>query len=184
MTRVRARPVDVQDDGISGWQLRGALVVCALLAVAVAVAGETAERLTVVSLAGSAVLIAGMVLLPSSLFTTAFLVVLCLPVLDRPEPPLLGLVVVAALVHAVHLLAALTAVGPPSTRYAVAALVPSARRWAVCQALAIPVVAGVWWTDTSQMEGGGVSDRVEVAAGVLAAVLLFGTVALARRRMR
>lgn len=169
---------------VTGWHLRAGLLVCALLAVAVAVAGETSQRLGPVSVVGTALLVLGTVLLPGTAFPTAFLVVLCLPVLDRSEPSLLGLVVLAALLHAVHVLAALCALGPPPTRFVVTVLLPSLRRWAVSQVLALPVVVAVWWAATSGVRRSGVTDAVEVGAGVLAAVLVFGTIALARRCLR
>ncbi|MFP5347994.1 MAG: hypothetical protein ACLGIA_13330 [Actinomycetes bacterium] len=175
---------DARAREVTGWHLRAGLLACALLAVAVSVGGETSERLGLVSVVGTGLLVLGAVVLPGTAFPTALLVVLCLPLLDRPEPSLPGLVALAALLHAVHLLAALCALGPPQTRFAVAALLASLRRWAVSQVLALPVVVAVWWVAGSGVRQSGVADAVEVGAGVLAAVLVFGTVALARRRLR
>lgn len=168
---------------VTGWHLRGLLLVCVLSAVAMVVRGEVPERLGMVSLVGTVLLVAATVLLPGSLAPTALLVAVGLAVLGRAEPSLLGLVVVAALMHAVHLLCGICALGPPATRFELAALLPTARRWALAQAVALPVVLAVWWARSDQ-RGAGVSEATEVWAGVLTAVLLFGAVALARRRMR
>jgi hypothetical protein len=91
--------------------------------------------------------------------------------------------VLAALMQAIHVVAGLAALGPPATRFELSALVPSARRWALSQALAVPVVVVVWWA-RSGGAATGVSDRTEVLAGVIALLVLFATAGLARRRMR
>lgn len=169
---------------LSGWQLRALLAATTALAVATAVGGETAERLGPLSVLGTLALVLGMLALPGTAMTTAFLLVLGLAVLDRADPWLPQLVALAALLHAVHLLAGLCALGPPSTRFDVAALVPTLRRWALAQPASLPVVAAVWWVGRRGGPGSGVPDVVEAAAGLVALLVLLALVALARRRLR
>lgn len=177
-------PEELPGRELSGWLLRGVLLCVSLMAVALAVQGETSSRLGTVSVVGTVVVLVGTVLLPASLAPGVLIAVLALTVLDRDPAPLAVLVSMAALAHAIHLLAGLCALGPPSTRYRVAGLVPTARRWAVAQAAALPVVVVAWWAAGAASRGAGVGDRVEVGAGVAALLLLAGLVVLARRRMR
>lgn len=169
---------------VPGWWLRAILLLVCLLAVAVVVQGEAAQRLGPVSVIGAALVIAGTVLLPGTAMTTAFLVVLAAAVLDRQDPSVVRVVLAASLLHAVHLLAALCALGPPSTRYDVAGLLPSARRWAVAQVVALPVAVGAGLAGRVGLPAGLAGPAVPAAAGLLAVVLVFGTVALARRAAR
>ncbi|HEX5535015.1 MAG TPA: hypothetical protein VFX33_14840 [Actinomycetales bacterium] len=168
---------------VTGWQLRGVLLALVLAAVALVVVGEVHERLGVVSLVGTVLLVVATVALPGSLGPTLLLLALGGAALGREVSSLPLLMLLAALMHAIHLVAGMAALGPPTTRFEVSALVPSARRWALSQALAVPVVVVVWWA-RSGGAATGVSDRTEILAGVVAVLVLFATAGLARRRMR
>lgn len=182
---VRTPTADRQGERVlTGSNLRALLAVCCLLAVAVVVAGETSQRLSTWSIVLTAVLVAGTVLLPGTAFPTAFLVVVVLATMDRVDPSALRLLSTAALLHAVHLLAGLCALGPRTTRFARAALAPTLRRWALAQLVALPVLVAVRMVDRAGLAAVGVQDWVEVGAGALAVLVLLGAVALARRWSR
>jgi len=168
---------------ISGWQLRGVLLALVLLAVALVVAGQVHERLQVISLVGTVLLVLATVALPGSVGPTLLLLALGAAALGRDISSLPLLMLLAALMYAIHLVAGIAALGPPSTRYELSALAPTVRRWALSQALAVPVVVAVWWARSGHA-GSGVSDRTEMLAGVVAVLVLFITAGLARRRMR
>lgn len=170
-----------QVDVLTGWQLRALLTGCCVLAVAVVVAGETDQRLGTWSLVLTAALVAGTVLLPGTAFPTAFLVVLVVATVDWGNPSVVRLLLTAGLLHAVHLLAGLCALGPGSTRFARAALAPTLRRWVLAQLVASPVVVAVRLVDGAGLTRVGVDDWVEVGGGVAAVLVLLGAVVLARR---
>ena len=168
---------------VTGWQLRGLLLVLVLAAVALVVVGEVDQRLGVVSLVGTVLLVVATVTLPGSLAPTLLLLALGGAALGRSVSSLPLLMVLAALMYAIHRGAGLAALAPPAARFEVSGFLPTLRRWARSQALAVPVFLVVWWARSGR-PATGVPDRTEVLGGLVALLVLFGTAGLARRRMR
>jgi len=148
---------------LSGIQLR--LLACAavVLAATVSVAGDAGTRLAPLSVLGGLVVVAGTALAPTTPFPTLGLLLLAGVVVDR-GPPLWLIMVIAGLLHAVHLLASWCAAVPPAARMQAVALLPTVRRWALAQVLTVPVAAGVALTAGDPSRSG--------ALAVLGAVVL------------
>lgn len=117
------------------------------------------------------------VILPRSL--AAWFAAACLVfgmILDEPAPERTALAVL--LVPAIHVLASLSLVIPISSRLAVAALLPTFRRFLVIQLLAQPVVFGMWLLLPSGIDSGA------AWMAPLAAIMLLLGVVLAVRAVR
>ncbi|GAB2691276.1 hypothetical protein [Thalassiella azotivora] len=179
----RDAPAGTRPDArrLTGLHLRALLATTAVLALLVALTGAP-EPLDPWTLVLSTLIVAGTTLAPASLVPTAFLLLVAAGVLFRGDAGPVQLVLLAALLHAVHLLASLCALGTPRTAYEPAALVPSLRRWALAQVVVLPVaVTAALVADDA---AGGLPDAVLVAAGLGALAVVVGTVALGRRRVR
>jgi hypothetical protein len=150
---------------VSGWQLRALTAATVVLAGVLAVAGDAGTRLGPLSLVAGMVVVAGTALVPTTAAPTLGLLVIVGVVVDR-SPPLAVVVVLAGLLHAVHLSASWCAAVPPSARLPVVALVPTVRRWALSQVLAGPVVLGV------ALAGGGTGRSTVAALGAGVVLLL------------
>ena len=167
---------------VSGAGLRAATAWLVLVAAVVAVAGDSAGRFAPLSVLAGVLVLAGTALAPTTPVPTLGLLALAAVVVDR-DLPLWHVVLLAGLLHAVHLLVAWCAAVPVGARLPVSALGPTVRRWALAQLLALPVALGVAVGTPSGDRGRGTG-----AAAVLAALALLGVslvlVRLARAAVR
>lgn len=117
------------------------------------------------------------VVIPRAL--TAWVAAACVPfgvILTEPSPQRTALAVL--LVHAIHVLAALSLVVPLTSRLSPAALIPSAQRFVVVQLIAQPIVFGAF------LLAPGVAGRGIAWLAPAAAVALLGGVVIAVRAAR
>lgn len=108
----------------------------------------------------------------------AWLAAACLPLglaLDEPSPARTALAIL--LVHAVHVLGALSLTIPLTSRVALRALRPSAIRFAVVQIIAQPLALGAWLLSAR------IGTSFSWLAPVAAAILFLGVV-VARRALQ
>ncbi len=163
---------------VGGAALRVVLAGAVVTAVALLVVADPASRVTPWAVLVAGLLLAAVVAAPGSGATTIVLLLLAVLVLDS-DPGLL-LLPVAALVHLVHVLAAVAGLGPAATRFEIAALVPTARRYALAQVAVLPVLAVALLVP----RGGGLPPALEVLAALAAAVLVAVVLVLAGRCRR
>lgn len=156
---------------VSGADLRGVTVCLVLVAAGVAVAGDAAGRFAPASVLAGLLVLAGTALAPTTPVPTLGLLVLVAVALDR-QLPLWHVVLLAALLHGVHLMVAWCAAVPVRARLPVAALRPTALRWAWAQVIALPVALTVGLVTPSTTTGDGVAAALAGAAIVLLSVLL------------
>lgn len=155
--------------------LRVAVAAAGLAAVLVVVLAAGGGGLRVLALLVLGVLVVGMVALPVSPLPTVFVVVAALVVLDA-QVPLWVVVPVGGLLHAVHVGVAWCAVVPPGSRVERRALLPSARRWLLAQALCLPIAVG-----SALVTPGGLGGAwAQVGTAVAAVALVAAAVVLVR----
>lgn len=159
---------------LSGAQLRAAAALLVLLSAAVAVAGDSADRFSAPSVLAGLLVVAGTALAPTTPVPTLGLLALAAVVVDR-SPALWHVVLLAALLHAVHLLVSWCAAVPVRARLPVSALGPTVHRFAVAQLLAAPAALAV--AVGAPSPAAGASGAAAVAAGI---VLVAVSVLLAR----
>lgn len=171
----RHREVDGLEPTVSGVVLRAAVAAVALVAVLVVVLAAGGGGLRALAVLLLALLVAGTVALPVSPLPTVFVVVAALVVLDG-QVPLWVVVPVGGLLHAVHVGIAWCAVVPPGSRVERRALLPSVRRWALAQALCLPVAAGSALVAPGGLDGAW----AQVGAAAAAVALVAAAVVLVR----
>ncbi len=172
---------------VTGLQLRLGVGCLALLVLFSVEVGAGQERFGPLTGPVALAIAVGAAALPTSPLPTMLALLAGLMVLDAPVPLWL-LLPVGALVHAVHVGASWSAVVEPRAQLELRALLPSVRRWAVTQALLVPVVAvlaaGPWLRalgSTGPLRGtsSALAGAVLAGLGVLLVVL---TVVVVRRR--
>lgn len=181
---LHGRPeVDGLGPTVSGLVLRVGVAAVGLVAVLVVVLAAGGGGLRVLAVLLLGLLVAGMVALPVSPLPTVFVVVAALVVLDA-QVPLWVVVPVGGLLHAVHVGVAWCAVVPPGARVERRALLPSARRWALAQALCLPVAVGSALVAPGGLDGAWaqVGTAVAALALVVAAAVLVRLASDALRR--
>jgi hypothetical protein len=167
---------------VTGTALRAAVAVLALTAVLVVVVSAGGSGLRLLGMLVVAGVVAGMVVSPTSPLATVFVLLSALVLLDAGRSPWLALPV-GALLHAVHVGVAWCAVVAPDAQVDLAALRPSAVRWALTQVLCLPVAVVVLLTGGAGGPGWW-SGPAALAAGLLLAVAGVLLAWLARRGTR
>jgi hypothetical protein len=166
----------VRGPEVSGTALRVVLAAAGAALVLSVVGAAPEGRLTAGSLVLGTALLTWVAASPASPAPTALLLLALVVAVDTGPASGPLLLVQGALACAVHLLAALCALGPRETRYEAAALAPSLRRWGLAQAVCAPVVLAAWLAPRGGVAG------ADVAAGLLGLALVAGLAALALRR--